>query len=610
MAQTDTNKNTPRKSYFQDDDLSGKVYDAKLLRHLAGYVKPHKALLVIAILCLLCVTGFQIVGPLITRHAIDVNIAQGDARGLLFMIMLYFMVLGGQLLTIYLQGIIVQYIGQKVMHDLRIQIFSHVQRLSLPFFDRNPVGRLMTRLMNDVGTINELFSSGFLTILTDVLTLGGIVAIMVYIDWWLALVTLSVVPVMMLVTFEFRKRVRTAFRLTRGRLAALNADLQENIAGMREVHLFHREQRNAEKFDHLNLKLLDAMHQTVWNFAIYYPAMEILGALGIALIIWQGGAGIVAGTVTFGTIFAFVQYSKTFWRPIMDLSEKYQILQSSMASMERVFRLLEAENTIKKEGAEPEPEGLRGHIEFKDVWFSYPESDEWVLKGVSFEVTPGSSLAIVGATGAGKSSIIKLIGRLYDYQKGQILIDGRDIRTLDPQWLRQQMATVLQDVFLFAGDVTHNIGLSNPDITTEQVEEAARVVNAAPFIDRLPEGYATQLKERGALLSSGQKQLLSFARALAHDPAVLILDEATANIDSHHEALIQEALGKLLQGRTSIIIAHRLSTIVNSETILVLHKGKVEESGNHQELLGNRGLYWRLYQLQYKDEAGEPITAK
>lgn len=596
-----------RREYFLDDSVSGKIYDSVQFWRLFQYVRPYWKTLTVSIIALLTATVANTVGPLFTKYVVDTSIPNQDLAGLRWAIIAYAVLTFAEMIFTFVQTYLFQYLGQKVMHDLRLDIFQHLQKLTLPFFDRNPVGRLMTRVLNDVSTVNEMFTSGFITIITDFLIIAGITGVMMWADWRMALLLFSIVPVMLFFTFEFRRRVRDAYRDIRARLAALNAYLQENIQGMREVHLFNRQQRNAERFEQLNQRHMSSMFEVVWNFAVYYPVMEMLSAVGLAIIIWYGGRSVLNESMTFGSILLFTKYSKKFWQPIMNLSEKYQILQSSMASLERIFKLLDAKAFLLKQGELPEPEVLRGEIEFRKVWFAY-EGEDWVLRDVSFHVRPGQSLAVVGATGSGKSTVIKLISRLYEFQRGEILIDGRDIRTYSPEWLRSRMGTVLQDVFLFAGDVHANITLGNPGVSHEQAEAAARAVHADEFIQALPSGYSTNLKERGAILSTGQKQLLAFARALAHDPDVLILDEATANIDTEHELLIQEAVSKLQKDRTSIVIAHRLSTIVHSDLILLLHKGQVREVGTHQELLALKGLYAMLYELQFEHNGATPVA--
>jgi ATP-binding cassette subfamily B protein len=503
-----------------------------------------------------------------------------------------------------------QLTGQRIMFDMRMAIYRHLQKLDLRYYDHNPVGRLMTRVTSDVDVLNDLFTSGVVTIFGDVFTLVGIMAVMVGMNWRLALVSFAVLPLIALVTQWFRRNVRESYRIVRGWIARINAFLQENITGMSTVQLFRREAVNFARFDDIDRKHRDANVDSIFYYAVFYPAIEAISALASALIIWYGGANVIGGTLTLGALAAFLQYSQRFFRPISDMSEKFNVLQSAMASSERIFRLLDEPVSIQSP-ARPGPSADAGHIVFDHVWFAYNETrpdaaePEWVLKDVSFEVKPGQRIGIVGATGSGKTTIISLLLRLYDVQKGRITVDGVDVRDMDLRALRKLFSLVLQDVHLFSGTIADNIRLGEAAISDERIRQAAAAVHADTFIAKLPGGYAAPVAERGATLSVGQKQLLSFARALAFDPRVLILDEATSSVDTETEILIRDALGALMAGRTTIAIAHRLSTIQDMDRILVLHKGVVREAGTHQELLAMRGIYYKLFELQYKTKGAE-----
>jgi len=585
---------------FHEDDPVDKSYDRTLLRRLLRYLRPYWAPVLASFLLIVVMAGLDLVGPYLTKVAIDRYIRQGNASGLDTIALLY---LGSLLLAFVVrfgQVFILQMTGQKVMMDLRREIYAHLQRLHVGFFDQNPVGRLMTRVTTDVDAVNELFTSGVVTVFGDLFTLFGIMGVMVAMNWKLALVTFSVIPLFFVVTNWFRAGSRATFREVRRWVARINAFLQENITGMPVVQLFRREERNREAFAAINRQHTDANLAQIFYYAVFYPAIELLAALATALIILYGGWRVIAGTLTLGALVAFIQYSERFWRPISDLSEKFNILQAAMASSERIFTLLDTEPKVVAPDKPVHLETVRGRVGFENVTFGYQPATP-VLQDIDFTVEPGKSVALVGATGAGKTSIISLLTRFYDVDQGRVTLDGVDVRALDPAQLRSSLALVLQDVHLFSGTIASNIRLGSA-IPDERVKEAARAVHAHRFIEALPQGYATEVRERGATLSVGQKQLLSFARALAHDPRVLILDEATSSVDTETEALIQDALRVLLQGRTAIVIAHRLSTIQHVDEILVLHKGRVRERGTHQELLAQRGLYWRLYQLQYKDQ--------
>jgi ATP-binding cassette subfamily B multidrug efflux pump len=522
---------------------------------------------------------------------------KGDLGGVRMMTLLFLAILVFSFVSNFSQVYLIQYTGQKFMYDLRMRVFSRLQTLSVSFFDRNPVGRLVTRVSNDVEVLSEMFSQVLITFFKDIFMLLGIVIVLVRLDARLALVSFIVIPAIVYVTMYFRVKVRDAFRLVRLRIARINATLQENISGMRVVQMFARERENYRRFAEINHQYFLAEMRQIVIFAIFRPLIEIISAAAIALVIWYGGGQVVLEAISLGTLVAFLSYVQMFFQPIRDLSEKFNTLQAAMASSERIFLLIDSKDTIPDPG-EPVEKTISGEVEFKNVWFSYGQED--VLKDVSFKVKPGESIAIVGATGAGKTSIINLLERFYDVRQGVITIDGVDIRNFKKSVLRSNIGLVMQDVFLFAGDIKSNIRLGNANIDDDAVKKAAEYANASTFIEKLEDGYSAEVKERGITLSAGQRQLLSFARALAFEPPILVLDEATSNIDTETESLIQDALTRLMKGRTSIVIAHRLSTIQRVDRIIVLHKGRVVEEGSHQELLKKKGMYYRLYELQYK----------
>jgi ATP-binding cassette, subfamily B, multidrug efflux pump len=587
---------------FHEDDTIAKSYDRQLLVRLLRYLRPYKTAVAASFLLIVVMAGLDLVGPYLTKVAIDRHIARGDAAGLTRVAALYLAALLAAFAVRFAQVYILQMTGQGIMMDLRRQIYDHLQRLHVAYFDRNPVGRLITRVTTDVDAVNELFTSGVVTVFGDLFTLIGIMGVMLALDWKLALVTFAVIPLFFLVTNWFRRGSRQSFREVRKWIARINAFLQENLGGMTVVQLFRREERNLSAFAAINRQHADANLRSVFYYAVFYPAIDVLAAVAIALILLYGGAQVLSAGLTLGVLVAFIQYSERFWRPISDLSEKFNILQSAMASSERIFTLLDTPVLVAAPPLPARLTAVRGAVAFEDVWFSYAQGEaDWVLQDITFSVEPGRSVALVGHTGAGKTSIISLLARFYDVQKGRVTLDGVDVRELDPAQLRSALALVLQDVHLFSGTISSNIRLGS-EIPDERVRAAARAVHAHRFIEALPGGYQAEVKERGSSLSVGQKQLLSFARALAHDPRVLILDEATSSVDTETEGLIQDALRVLLRGRTAIVIAHRLSTVQYVDEILVLHKGTIRERGTHQQLLAQRGLYWRLYQLQYKDQ--------
>ncbi len=601
-----------------DEEVLGKAYDARLMRRLLGYLRPYRGQAAVALVALIGGSVTALAQPYLMKLAIDRYIARHDLAGLNHVALAFLVVLVAAFAFEFLQTYILQYVGQRIMFDMRMQIYGHLQRVDVQFYDRNPVGRLMTRVTTDVDVLNDLFASGVVSVFGDVFTLLGIMVVLLAMNWELALVTFSVLPIIVLVTQWFRRHVRESYRTVRLWIARINAFVQENIGGMSTVQLFRREGENFARFDAIDRAHRDANIESIFYYAVFYPAVEVTSALATALILWYGGGEVIARALTLGSLVAFIQYSQRFFRPISDISEKFNLLQAAMASSERIFTLLDTPVTIKSAvggrrsavGPITAEDGRRsavgpitadgGHIVFDHVWFAY-HGEDYVLRDVSFEVTPGQRVGVVGATGAGKSTIINLLMRFYDVTRGRILVDGVDIREMDLQRLRGLFSLVLQDVQLFSGTIAGNVRLG-ADIPDEAVRRAADAVHAGAFIDRLPGGMASPVGERGASLSVGQKQLLSFARALAFDPAVLILDEATSSIDTDTELLIRDALKVLMAGRTTIAVAHRLSTIQDMDRILVFHKGELRESGTHQELLARRGIYYRLYQLQYKDQ--------
>jgi len=656
-----------------EEEVLGKAYDARLMRRLLAYLKPYRLQVVIALVAIVLKAGADVLGPYLTKVAIDKYLAHKPGAGHSFLDrflssqpltgiaqigMAYIALLSFSFLLEFAQTYLMQWTGQKVMFDLRSQIYRHLQQMHVAFFDRNPVGRLVTRVTTDVDALNEMFTAGVVSIFEDVFVLAGIIAIMLNMSWQLALIAFAVLPLIYIGTAIFRKHVRDSYRRIRVAIARINAYLQEHITGIVPLQLFNREEKAFAEFKAINATHMLAFKDAIMAYSLYYPMVEILSATAVASIIWYGGHRILAGTITLGVLVAFMQYAQRFFRPIQDLSEKYNILQSAMASSERIFKLLDTKPEIASLPGARLPDGP-GHIEFEHVWFAYrriPLEDpkrsgaepklypqvsaeqpkellatggtasqavpivskeflggaepgapvtggwDWVLRDVSFTVKPGETAAVVGHTGAGKTTLISLLLRFYDVQQGAIRLDGVDIRQLDLQALRRKFGVVLQDPFLFSGTIESNIRLGSEDVDLAAVERAAEEVNLSEFIRSLPEGFQSHTKERGSTLSTGQKQLISFARALAHNPRILILDEATSSVDTDTEFRVREALSRMVEGRTSLIIAHRLSTIQRADNIIVMHKGKVREMGTHQQLLAQRGIYYKLYQLQYRDQ--------
>ncbi|MFH1701166.1 MAG: ABC transporter ATP-binding protein [Candidatus Zixiibacteriota bacterium] len=593
---------------YHDEEVLGKAYDAKLMRRLLTYLRPYKMKVFWSVSLLFVVTGLQLAGPIIIQIAIDKYIAVGDNAGLARISLLYLGVLIALFVTGYIQFYSMQVIGQSVMYDIRMQTFKYLQKMHLAFFDKNPVGRLVTRVTNDINVLNELFSSGVVAVVGDILTLVGIIIAMLYYSWQLTLITFLVLPFMIIATAFFRNKVRAIYRDIRIRLARINAFLQEHLTGMSIVQLFGQEKRIFFKFDKINEKLQKQHFRSIYCYAVFFPTVEIIETVAIVLLIYFGGARINVNLLTFGELVAFIQLVERFFRPLRDLSEKYNILQSSMASSERIFRMIDKQPEVVAPERPKIIENFKGEIVFDNVSFAYNEP-EYILNNVSFTVKPGEKIAIVGSTGAGKTSIISLLLRFYDCQKGDVKLDGVSLRSMDPEYVRSHMALVLQDVFIFSGDFSRNIDLYNDDIQPERISDAARKVGIADFIERQPDKFATPVHERGAMLSTGQKQLLSFARALAYDPKILILDEATSSVDTETEELIQKALEQLMRDRTSIVIAHRLSTIEKADRILVMHKGQLREMGTHRELLKQKGIYYTLHQTQFKFASGVKTDA-
>ena len=606
---------------MHEEDALAKTYDARLMRRLLQYIRPYRTLVAGSLLLLTIEGVLQLAGPLLTQHVIDVALPRRDGQAIISASLLFMAVLVAQFACSFGEAMLTNLLGQSVMRDLRMQIFAHLQKLSISFFDRNPAGRLITRVTSDVETLNELFTSGVVSGIGDFFTLLAIGIAMFVLDWRLTLASLVVIPLVAGVSHWFRTNVRDAYREVRTRLARINSFLQERITGMRVVQLFGREAGEAERFRELNKDYLGAHMRSITAYAIYFPAIELLTSVAVALLVVASASLIQENSLTVGTVAAFLQLGRRFYQPLQDLAEKFNILQSAMASSERIFDLLDTEPSQAGRGAAP-LERVRTAVEvkFEDVWFAYdighvakvpsdtPSGPEWVLKGVSFTAPPGKTLALVGHTGAGKTTIVNLLMRFYDPQRGRILVNGVDIREMALDDLRGLIAYVQQDIFLFAGDIATNIRLSNP-LTADEVAAAAARVGADRIVRRLPDGYAHQLGERGASLSVGERQLLSFARAVAADASLLILDEATSAVDSEIEAEIQAALAILMEGRTTIAIAHRLSTIVASDEILVLHHGEVVERGRHDELLARQGLYERLWRLQSGEASHAALKA-
>ncbi len=648
----------------QEEEVLGKAYDGRLMRRLLTYLRPYKWHVVVALAAIILKSGLDVLGPFLTKIAIDKYLARspnsyshswiGDRlsstplTGIAQIGGLYVGILVFTFALEFVQTYLMQWTGQKVMFDLRKQIFRHLQHIHVGFFDKNPVGRLVTRVTTDVDALNEMFTAGVVSIFEDVFVLAGIIAIMMKMNWRLALITFAVLPLIVYATKIFRDKVRDSYRRIRTAIARINAYLQEAVSGMLVLQLFNREKRAFNKFSDINASHMEAFKDAILAYSVYYPVVEIMSAIAIASIIWFGGNDVIRGVATIGVLVAFMQYAQRFFRPIQDLSEKYNILQSAMAAGERVFKLLDTKIEVTSPAVTKRPQGP-GRIEFEHVWFAYnvsghasgatsvptrPEAaaaggrvgtlvaplstlsqttePDWVLRDVNFVLEPGETIAVVGHTGAGKTTLISLLMRFYDVQRGAIRIDGVDIKEMNLDELRGRFGVVLQDPFLFSGTVAGNIRLGTTRIQDQDVEQAAEDVNLADFIRTLPGGFKEEVRERGSTLSTGQKQLISFARALAHNPKILILDEATSSVDTETEFRVRDALNRMVEGRTALIIAHRLSTIQRADKIIVMHKGQVREMGSHQQLLAQRGIYYKLYQLQYKDQempAAPSVTA-
>ena len=622
----------------QEEDVLGKAYDSRLMRRLLTYLRPYRWQVTVALISIFLKAGADVLGPYLTKIAVDRYLVHVPGLrspfdrflstnaivGIAQIAALYVGALSISFLLEFLQTYYMQWTGQKAMFDLRTEIFRHLQRMHIAYYDKNPVGRLVTRVTTDVDALNEMFTSGVVSIFEDIFVLIGIAMIMMRMDWRLALITLAVLPLIAIATNIFRNKVRESYRRIRTAIARINAHLQEHVSGMIVLQLFNREKKSFKRFSEVNALHMDAFKDAIMAHAVYYPVVEFLSAVAIACVIWFGGNSVLRGITTLGVLIAFIQYSQRFFRPIQDLSEKYNILQSAMAAAERVFKLLDTPVEITSPAVTKSPKGP-GRIEFDQVWFAYRDSGssnghvetglstqavspsgypepDWILRNVSFAIEPGETVAFVGHTGAGKTTIISLLLRFYDVQKGSIRIDGVDVKDMDIANLRSRYGVVLQDPFLFTGTVEGNIRLGTTRIQDDDVEKAAEDVNLADFIRTLPKGFKEYVHERGATLSTGQKQLISFARALAHDPKILILDEATSSVDTETEFRVRDALSRMVEGRTAVIIAHRLSTIQRADKIIVMHKGQVREIGNHQQLLAQHGIYYKLYQLQYKDQ--------
>ena len=625
-----------------EEEILGKAYDSRLMRRLLTYLRPYRWQVAIALLSILFKAFADVLGPYLTKVAIDRYLAptKESSSGMWSWLSPRPLAGIGQIAAVYvgllifsfllefLQTYYMQWTGQKVMFDLRSQIFRHLQRMHVAFYDKNPVGRLVTRVTTDVDALNEMFTSGVVSIFEDIFVLAGIVGIMLCMNWKLALITFAVLPLIVVATKIFRDKVRDSYRRIRTAIARINAYLQEHVSGMVVLQLFNRERKAYERFAEINRSHMDAFKDAIMAYSVYYPVVEILSSVAIASVIWFGGKDVIAKTTvssvaiefrwptimsfhlvttvaSLGVLVAFMQYAQRFFRPIMDFSEKYNILQSAMAASERIFKLLDTKIDVTSPAITKRPQGP-GRIEFDHVWFAYntggATEPDWVLRDVNFVLEPGETVAVVGHTGAGKTTLISLLMRFYDVQRGAVRIDGVDIKEMNLDELRIRFGVVLQDPFLFSGTVEGNIRLGTARIQDADVEQAAEDVNLADFIRTLPGGFKEEVRERGSTLSTGQKQLISFARALAHNPKILILDEATSSVDTETEFRVRDALNRMVEGRTALIIAHRLSTIQRADKIIVMHKGQVREMGSHQQLLAQRGIYYKLYQLQYKDQ--------
>ena len=587
---------------FHEEEAIGKTYDLQVARRLLRYLKPYVRLLIFALGLTLALNLLGILQPKFTEYAIDWYILPRQLNGLGWLVVLFF---GSQLLRLvfsYFQAIFLNTVGQYVMFDMRKELYDKLQHQEVAYYDRNPVGRIMTRLTNDVDALNELFTQGVTDVLGDLVMIVAIIGVMLWMDVRLTVITLLTVPLLFAATTWFRKGARKGYDLVRTRIARINAFLQEHFAGAQTVQIFNAESKSIQKFDVINSDYRQANLDTIFYYAVFFPLVDLIGAVGIALVIWYGGYRVMNSALSLGALVAFIQYSGFLFQPIRDISDKYNVLQAAVVASHRIFKTLDLPIAIETPANALKTGRARGFIEFQNVWFAHKDED-WVLKDVSFTVNPGESIALVGHTGSGKTTITNLLMRFYDIQRGKILLDGVDLRDWDLESLRRNFAVVLQDIFLFSGTVESNIRLGREDISDERVKWAAKEVHAQKFIERLAHGYQSEVKERGAGLSVGQKQLISFARALAFDPALLILDEATSSIDTETEQWIQQAIGRVMEDRTSIVVAHRLSTIQRADQIIVLHHGEIREQGTHQELLAEHGLYWMLYKLQYADGA-------
>ena len=587
-----------RKDTFAEETISWKIYDWQLTKRLLKYVRPYWGYVIFSLILIAVVSGVIVARPYIVKIAIDNHIlGDGDFNNVIQLAIIYFAIITAGFAANYLQNYILNYASQRILYDIRDAIFTHLQTLSLSFFDKNPVGRLVTRVSNDTANLNEMFTEVLVGFIRDFILIIAIVIVMFHLNWRLALISIISIPLILLATNIYKRSAQKAFQQARVKLAALNSSIQENITGMKIVQIFNQQEGRFKEYETINKEHYEAEMKTIKAHAIFRPSIDIIFFFVLVLLIWHGGAAVIQNTIQLGVLYAFIIYTERLFQPINEMAQKYTQLQSAVVSAERIFMLLDEEETVKDIENPTSLKDVQGKISFKNVWFAYNDQD-WVLKDISFDINPGETVALVGPTGSGKTTIINLINRLYDVQKGEIFVDNIPIKEIPQADLRESTATVMQDVFLFSDDIMANIHLDT-DRSNEQVAKAAaNYVGADDFIRNLPDGYDYQVKERGVTLSTGQRQLIAFARALAFDPKILMLDEATANIDSQSEALIQEAMEKLSKNRTTIIVAHRLSTIQNADKILVFHKGRIIESGNHQELLKGKGMYYRLYQLQ------------